>query len=508
MFARVSKTSFKSEILNRHIFLKDEGLKAPVQYTLIQSMESKHFAINSRTGSVSLVTPLPLADMMHGITLVIKATQLNNVDRYALTTLILFRNESHQTKHINSRLTFLQSKFQAKVPENLNVGSRLLALPTNRPGRHLQYLISDHKAATQFSMGALGEIILQQPLDYEKTSQHAFTVMATDGLSNATTEVNIDVMDVNDWEPRFRQSHYEFVVPENANEPVPLGKLEAADGDKNDAVSLVIRGAHVQYFDIDSEGMLWMKQMPPNVTLVHLIATATDTGIPPRSSSIPITITMESVAMAQSNWASGIMGVFGAVIALFLLVIMAMSIYIYKQKKPNGKNRVHSHDGSVSAANLVNHEKAVNGANFLGNSNIRMANPLNNNNNHGGSGSSISVGASTILAASLEREAQREREREKDNYTATVRSTVFYLGSKLLAFSITHSDFQALSHVHQQLEVVNCLTMTWIEILFPILKLDDPLFGMLLKRIAWKIAEVFSDRKNLVGVMVALMRLL
>lgn len=360
--------------------------------------------------------------MMHGITLVIKATQLNNVDRYALTTLILFRNESHQTKHINTRLTFLQSKFQAKVPENLNVGTPLLALPTNRPGRHLQYLISDHRAANQFSMGALGEIILQEPLDYEKSAQHAFTVMATDGISNATTEVNIDVMDVNDWEPRFRQSHYEFVVPKDANEPVPLGKLEAADGDKNDAITLVIRGAHAHYFDVDSEGMLWMKEMP-NVTLVHLIATATDTGIPPRSSSIPITITMESVSMAQTNWASGVMGVFGAVIVLFVLVITAMSIYIYKQKKPNGKNRVHSHDGSVSAANLVNHEKTVNGANFLGNSNIRMANPLNNNNNHGGSGSSISVGASTILAASLEREAQREREREKDNYTATVRST-------------------------------------------------------------------------------------
>ncbi|XP_037028708.1 protocadherin beta-12 isoform X2 [Bradysia coprophila] len=402
---------------------QDEGLKAPVQYTLMQSVESKHFAINSRTGAINLVTPLPSAEMMHGITLVIKATQLNNVDRYALTTLILFRNEGHQTKPINTRLTFLQSKFQTKVPENLSVGSRLLALPTNHPRRHLQYLISDHKAANQFSMGALGEIILQQPLDYEKSAQHRFTVMATDGISNATTEVNIDVMDVNDWEPRFRQGHYEFVVTKGANEPVPLGKLEAADGDKNDGVSIAIRGAHAHYFDVDSEGMLWMKQMP-NVTLVHLLATATDTGIPPKSSSVPVTIAMENVTTLQSSWASGILGVFGAVIALFILVITAMSIYIYKQKKPNGKNRIHSHDSSVSAANLVNHEKAVSGANFLGNSNIRMANPLNNNNNHGGSGSSISAGASTILAASLEREAQREREREKDNYTATVRSII------------------------------------------------------------------------------------
>ncbi|KAJ6636860.1 Protocadherin Fat 1 [Pseudolycoriella hygida] len=402
---------------------QDEGLKAPVQYTLIQSMESKHFAINSRTGLISLVTPLPLADLMHAITLVIKATQLNNVDRYALTTLILFRNQSHQTKHINSRLTFLQSKFQAKVREDLSVGSRLLALPTNRPGRQLQYLISDLKSASQFSMGSLGEIILQQPLDYEKSSQHSFVVMATDGISNATTEVLIDVMDVNDWDPRFRQNHYEFVVPQNADAPIPLGRLEAADGDKNDVVSVVVRGPYASYFNVDAEGMLWMKQMP-NVSLVHLLAIAMDTGIPPKSSSVPVTITMESVTTAQSSWASGVLGVFGAVIALFLLVIIAMSIYIYKQKRPSGKNRVHSHDGSVSVANLVNHEKATHASNFLSNSNIRMANPLNNNNNHGGSGSSISAGASTILAASLEREAQREREREKDNYTATVRSII------------------------------------------------------------------------------------
>lgn len=312
-------------------------------------------------------------------------------------------------------------------------------------------------------MGTLGEIILQQPLDYEKTSQHRFMVMATDGLSNATTEVHIDVMDVNDWEPRFRQSHYEFVVGKYSNSPIPLGKLEAADGDKNDAVALVIRGAHAHYFDVDSEGTLWMKQMP-NVTLVHLIATATDTGIPPKSSSVPVTISLDSVTMAQSNWASGILGVFGAVIALFLLVIMAMSIYIYKQKKPNGKNRVHSHDGSVSAANLVNHEKAASGGNFLGNSNIRMTNPLNNNNNHGGSGSSISAGASTILAASLEREAQREREREKDNYTATVRSTNCRV-LEVLTYLLTSLPLapQVLFRVLRQPEVVNCSTTTWIE---------------------------------------------
>lgn len=316
------------------------------------------------------------------------------------------------------------------MPENLSIGNRLLALPTNRPGRYLRYSILDNQQTDFFAIGSLGEIILQKPLDYEKASKHTFNVMVTDGSANATTQVNIDVMDVNDWEPRFRQNHYDFVVPmqtpTETNEPIPLGKLEAADGDKNDRVNIIIRGAHSHYFYIDAEGMLWLKRhLPNNATLMHLIATATDTGMPPRSSSVPVTITMEGIALAQHQWTPGVLGAFACILGLFIIVIVGMSVYIYKQKKPKAKNRVHSQDHSIaSASNLVNHEK-VNG-NHLHSPNIRLANPLNNN--HGGSNSSLSAGASTILAASLEREAKRQREREKENYTATVRSKFFFWG--------------------------------------------------------------------------------
>lgn len=323
----------------------------------------------------------------------------------------------------------MQPKFHAKVPENLGIGTRLLALPTNRPGRYLRYIIQDKPAAELFTVGSIGEIVLQKPLDYEKSARHTFNVIATDDVSNATAEVNIDVLDVNDWEPRFRQNHYDFVIPKSVkvDELVPLGKLEAADGDVNDRVSIAIRGSHANLFEIQADGMLWLKQYKSNLTLMHLIATATDTGIPPRSSSVPVTITMDGVALDRSYWAPGILGAFGGVLALFLLVIAAMSTYIYKQKRrPNSKNRVHSQETTATSANLMNHEKFS--ATQLHGGNIRLANPLNNNNNNlgsGGSGSSISAGASTILAASLEREAQqhdREREREKETYTATVRS--------------------------------------------------------------------------------------
>lgn len=55
------------------------------------SSESRYFAINARTGMLSLVKTI--GPLVQTITLVIKATQINNVDRYALTTVLVYGNE-------------------------------------------------------------------------------------------------------------------------------------------------------------------------------------------------------------------------------------------------------------------------------------------------------------------------------------------------------------------------------------------------------------------------------
>lgn len=417
---------------------QDKGILAPIRYTIMNSPESRFFEVNSRNGVVSLKVPLGQMDLVHSITLVIRATQVDNNDRYALATLIIARKEIPERNRQYDGFAFVQSKFYTRINEDVGIGSRLLALPTNRPGRPVNYYILDREQSKIFRIGPLGEIILQKPLDFENSTKHVFQVLATDGSANATAEVVIDVLDVNDWEPRFRQTTYDFSIPKDIDgaQPVPLGKLDAADGDRNDKVQIDIRGSYADFFQIDSDGMLWLKPNAPNISTMHLIATATDNGLPSRTSSVPITVERVGIELAQTSWAPGILGAFGAVLTLFLLTIFAMCTYIYKQKEPkiSGRNRVHSHDHSAtSASKLVgnsdlNGGSATNGdiAHAIKNPNLRLANPLStlsnlNNNNHlNGSGSSISAGASTILAATLEREAQRDRDME--NYTATVRS--------------------------------------------------------------------------------------
>lgn len=62
------------------------------------------------------------------------------------------------------------------------------------------------------------------------------------------------------------------------NRPLPLGKLEAADGDRYDKINLDLQGSYSEHFSIDPDGMLWLKPNAPNISVMHLMATATDTG--------------------------------------------------------------------------------------------------------------------------------------------------------------------------------------------------------------------------------------
>lgn len=408
---------------------QDEGIKAPIRYSFMNSPESRHFDINPRSGIVSIHKSLSRNALIHSVTLVVRATQVDNNDRYALATLIVSRKAVGEM----DAFSFVQSRFYVKVSEDIGIGSKLLALPTNNSGQSMQYTILDREQRKFFRIGPLGEIILQKPLDFENTTKHIFYVLGTDGTMNTTAEVIVEVMDINDWEPRFRQTTYDFTIPKDLDpyKPFPLGRLEAADGDREDKVKIDLRGSHAEHFHIDSDGMLWLRPNSPNISVMHLVATASDSGLPPRSSSVPITVTNNGIELAQTSWVPGVLGAFGAVLSLFLLTILAMCIYIYKQKEPKlSRNRVHSHDHITTSATKLsgNSELITNGNEHqsLKNPNVRLTNPLStlsalNNNNHlNGSGSSISAGASTLLAATLEREQQRDRDME--NYTATVRS--------------------------------------------------------------------------------------
>lgn len=81
--------------------------------------------------------------------------------------------------------------------------------------------------------------------------------------------MNITVEDVNEWEPRFRYPQYEFFVVGQMNELI--GKVEAADGDRSDKLTLSLSGANSSIFFITPNGELRLRDggVSGNNKLIH-----------------------------------------------------------------------------------------------------------------------------------------------------------------------------------------------------------------------------------------------
>lgn len=75
---------------------------------------------------------------------------------------------------------------------------------------------------------------------------------------NDSSVVNVTVEDVNEWEPRFRYPHYEFYVGGHPNELI--GRIEAADGDRNDELILTLSGENASMFFITPTGELRLRE--------------------------------------------------------------------------------------------------------------------------------------------------------------------------------------------------------------------------------------------------------
>ncbi|XP_008203226.1 protocadherin Fat 4 isoform X2 [Nasonia vitripennis] len=345
---------------------QDVGISAPVRYS-IQGGILPFLTLNPETADIIVTRPLQDHELISSATLVIKATQIDNADRYALATVIVSREGSVEDDSANGVIggrlpvRFVLKDYHASVPENTPPGSVILTAGVNKIDPNLRFwLVGAKEDLDRFSITNSGELILKGNLDYERRIQHSFLVHVTDKHNNDTARVNVSVEDVNEWEPRFRHPRYEFHA-RTLREGSIVGRLEAADGDRGDRVSLSLRGPDARSFEIRDNGELILRSMGPfNGTIARLVAIASDTGKPPRSSMIPVIVHLPSAgatpvaARAAPAWLGSsvlLVAVFGAVLGLLGVVILILILYIYKHKRPKS-------GGSVSSVGTGYREKS------------------------------------------------------------------------------------------------------------------------------------------------------
>ncbi|XP_066156678.1 cadherin EGF LAG seven-pass G-type receptor 2 [Euwallacea fornicatus] len=313
---------------------QDEGIGAPVYYTFNGiGSEYSMFKLDRHSGRVSLSRNLEEMDLQSPVILVIKATQRDNPDRQALATLTV-------TRSANKSIRFHNSVFNFRASEDLKPGSVVGTLANNRPGHHLKYFVSDPTILKIFAINTLGELSLKGKLDYEVKPEYIFKICASDEKTNDTSVVNITVENVNEWEPRFRYPHYEFFPGRLGTQHDLIGRVEAADGDRNDPLTLTLSGPNASSFFITPTGELRLRDMKDlGGSEAKLTVTATDSGDPPKRNSVPVTVHFPDAANNGTAAARGsnsgpiLLAGLGAILFLLSLVVAVLVAYICKVRR-------------------------------------------------------------------------------------------------------------------------------------------------------------------------------
>ncbi|MEQ2185021.1 hypothetical protein GOODEAATRI_013881, partial [Goodea atripinnis] len=106
------------------------------------------------------------------------------------------------------------------VREDVEVSSSVLGINASSPeGQDIIFTITDGDPSFQFDIGFdTGIISVRYPLDYETMQYYRLTVKATDTLTGAKSEVDVDivVLDVNDNPPLFQNTSYSAILSENS----------------------------------------------------------------------------------------------------------------------------------------------------------------------------------------------------------------------------------------------------------------------------------------------------
>ncbi|OTF73011.1 protocadherin Fat 1-like protein, partial [Euroglyphus maynei] len=273
----------------------DRAIRSPIVYEFNSkdddSRENTYFKIDAQTGQVSLKRPLH-SSVSLPITLVIRATQLDNRDRYALTTLTIVSKRDQ----VMPELRFLHTNYSTSLLENTIPGQVALTVQTtssttssNHQPLRFEILDDDEN---YFTIKNNGEIVVSRILDYEKHARYSFRVMVTDGHQTDLARITIDIINVNEHDPVFGQSSYLFHVNEALLRSSPvIGQIQATDADKGDRVQLSLSGPHAAAFALSIDGTLRLRSLRlVNTTECHMIATATDSGTPPRSTSASVLV--------------------------------------------------------------------------------------------------------------------------------------------------------------------------------------------------------------------------
>ncbi|CAH1738811.1 unnamed protein product [Aphis gossypii] len=309
-YAIVSIDAKKDDLVTKvHAVDLDQGENAAVRYELTKG-PGELFRVSRSTGEIFL---------RHNL----ESQNNGRISEFKLTVAAFDGGQQSYSTEVEvnvkvmdrSMPVFDKQFYSVSVPENIDLYAPIpLTIRADSPlARKLIYSIVAGNTFEEFAIdfntaddyGGTSLLYAVDNLDYEQVQHYTLTVRATDSVSGVSAEVLVSIMvtDVNDCAPEFLQDSYNISISESASFGSFILRVTATDNDTD--VNRVIKYSikkdeenSTDYFHIDEkEGSIYLKQSLDHETrpFHHVVLEATDSGLPPLSTTTHLWITVLDV---------------------------------------------------------------------------------------------------------------------------------------------------------------------------------------------------------------------
>ncbi|XP_065673349.1 cadherin EGF LAG seven-pass G-type receptor 2 isoform X3 [Hydra vulgaris] len=248
-------TQVNQVILNVTATDADSGLNGKIEYRRLSLSE---FSIDSSSGEIKLVEPLDYDRSNKLYDFVVDAFDCGFPPQHASVMVEVIVEDVNDNSPI-----FTRRSYKTSISESSEIGTIVFNKLTAKDddsgenGRVTYSFLSDTPKDLPFSLDPLtGALKVLNRLDYEVKKSYTFFVVASDhGVPQRSDQVSvtIDVENINDNSPHFKNSSYIISISEDAIRGTPLLQVQAEDLDYLSSENFeysIVDGAHC--FQIDA----------------------------------------------------------------------------------------------------------------------------------------------------------------------------------------------------------------------------------------------------------------
>ncbi|KAG7471237.1 hypothetical protein MATL_G00122340 [Megalops atlanticus] len=273
----------------------DSGNFGKVQYSILRGNKEDTFTIGSDTGILRTTKSLD-REKISEYKLTIQATDKeDNLNTgTAMVLVVVLDTNDHAPR--------FSQIFFTEIPEDTPLGFTVIQITSvdEDIGENavIAYTIIDQRGSLPFTIDRdSGNLVVVRPLDRETRDHYVVTVNANDSAWSISTDVTIDVTDVNDNRPVFSQSSYSVTITETKAREVFVMQVHATDSDlgSNKQILYFIEPPSEIFRVNISTGDILTKQPislrdSENQSLSFMVI-ATDCGDVPNYSNTTVTVT-------------------------------------------------------------------------------------------------------------------------------------------------------------------------------------------------------------------------